>query len=359
MVKVILVAGARPNFMKIAPLHEELEKAPGFEPCIVHTGQHYDDNMSTIFFDELGIPKPKYNLGVGSLSHARQTAKIMERFEDVCNKEKPNLVIVVGDTNSTVATALVASKLHIPVAHVEAGLRSNDRKMPEEINRIITDSISDYLFTTSEIANGLLKKEGISESKIHLVGNTMIDTLVKHIEKARKLERYMKYGLNLHQYGVVTLHRPSNVDSKETLTNLIEMLKEINSNIPLIFPMHPRTKNAIERFNIDTGEIKIIEPLGYLEFISLVDGSNFILTDSGGIQEEASYLAVPCLTLRENTERPITCVKGTNLVVGTDRKRIIQELRNIPTKWTRISIPFWDGQTSRRIVEILKKIYDN
>ena len=354
--KIILIAGARPNFMKIAPLYHEMIKE-GMEPIIVHTGQHYDDNMSDIFFKELDIPKADYNLGIGSDTRDKQISQILKKLTPICKKIKPKLIIVVGDTNSTVGAALVAKSLVIPLAHVEAGLRSFDKEMPEETNRIMTDIMSDELFTTREFANENLRKAEISEDKIHFVGNIMIDTLVKNIEKAKAKRQYIKYGYGLHQYGLVTLHRPSNVDSKEKLTDLIELLKEIDNNTPLLFPMHPRTKKQIEKFKIDTGDIRIIEPQGYIEFISLIDGANFILTDSGGIQEEASCLAVPCLTLRENTERPITIAKGTNVLVGTDRKRILQELKELKSTWTRISIPLWDGQTSRRIVEILRSKY--
>jgi UDP-N-acetylglucosamine 2-epimerase (non-hydrolysing) len=318
--------------MKIAPIMEEMAKYPEqFQQVLVHTGQHYDVNMSRIFFEELGIPRPDLYLGVGSGSHAEQTARIMVEFEKVVSGERPDLVVVVGDVNSTMACAIVAAKLWVPVAHVEAGLRSFDRRMPEEINRVVTDALSDYLFTTCQDANENLRQEGIPEEKIFFVGNVMIDTLLKHKEQASALAVPGQYGLEPGKYAVVTLHRPSNVDEPTVLKGILETLGEIAKRLPVIFPAHPRTQERIREFGLgdlvqspklpvtrSSGEEQeskawLMEPLGYLEFLGLMADAGLVLTDSGGIQEETTILGVPCLTLRENTERPITVTEGTNL----------------------------------------------
>jgi len=374
--KILCVAGARPNFMKIAPIINQMEKYNSahspqkiFEYLLVHTGQHYDDNMSDYFFKDLQMPPPDIYLGIGSGTHAEQTAKIMIRFEKACFQENPDLVIVVGDVNSTLACSIVAAKLLIPVAHVEAGLRSFDRTMPEEINRVITDSLSEYLFTTCQDANENLKKEGIPENKIHLVGNVMIDTLLKSKELANsKIKKFNK--LKKEDYGLLTLHRPSNVDNKRIIHEIFEALTEISKKIPIIFAAHPRTKKMIKEFglsyyfqktlNFDLPRIKgiyIIPPLSYLEFLYLMDSAKLVLTDSGGIQEETTVLGIPCLTLRENTERPITIKEGTNILVGSNKDKIIKESFTILNdKGKTGKIPeFWDGKASQRILNILLK----
>ncbi len=364
--KIIILVGARPNFMKAAPVYEELKKIESFKTLIVHSGQHYDKEMSKVFFDELNLPKPKVYLGVGSGSHSEQTAKVMIEFEKVCIKEKPDLVIVVGDVNTTLAGALTAAKLCIPVAHIEAGLRSFDRTMPEEINRLLTDQISDFLFTTCKDANNNLLHEGIPEHKIFFVGNTMIDTLVKHLSVAQKLKVREKLGLDRLRFGILTLHRPSNVDDKMVFQGILDAVSNISRIIPIIFPVHPRTYNLIDddmEFLVYDDEFKkgimFIEPLGYLEFLSLMDKATIVLTDSGGIQEETTILGVPCLTLRHNTERPITITQGTNLLVGTDPKVIFTEAKKIIEKgWDkeRYTRPkYWDGKAAERIAQILKK----
>ena len=364
--KIILVAGARPNFMKISPVSEELSKNR-IDHKILHTGQHYDDDMSRVFFQDLGMPEPDIYLGVGSGTHAEQTGKIMIAFEKTCFEEKPDLVIVVGDVNSTVACALVASKLWIPVAHIEAGLRSFDRTMPEEINRILTDQISDFLFTTCEDANANLKNEGISDNKIHFVGNVMIDTLLRFIEVSSKsdiLERLsLKENKSTKKYAVLTLHRPSNVDDAETLKGIFGALERLSEEIPIIFPAHPRTNNIIKDCGLGDSiadmktRISIIKPLGYLDFLRLMSKATMVLTDSGGIQEETTVLGIPCLTLRHNTERPVTVKEGTNTVVGNSPEKIIQAGLEVLEKGTqRKRIPkFWDGKAADRIVKTIVK----
>jgi len=371
-IKILCVVGARPNFIKISPLLQELKKYAKFKPILVHTGQHYDYRMSGSFFKELNIPKPDHNLGIGhaphrtrsgagSGSHASQTAKIMIEFERACLKERPNLIIVVGDVNSTLAGALVAAKLHIPVAHIEAGLRSFDMSMPEEINRILTDHISDYLFTSCQQANKNLINEGISKKKIFFVGNVMIDTLKSQISnvKCQTLRILKQFNLKSKEYAVLTLHRPSNVDSKKTLKNLLETFKIISKKMPIIFPIHPRTLKQIKKFKlkIPNKQLKIVPPLNYLEMLYLMANSKLILTDSGGIQEEATVLKVPCLTLRKNTERPITAEIGTNTIVGQDRNKILKQVNKILSKrYKKGKTPkYWDGKTAKRIIKILKK----
>jgi len=355
---IFIIGGARPNFMKIGPLIKELERQKiGFK--LIHTGQHYDYNMSKIFFDNLGISKPDYFLNVGSGSHAFQTAKIMIEFEKVILKEKPKLVIVVGDINSTIACALVAKKLLIEVAHIEAGLRSFDKKMPEEINRKLTDQLADYLFVTEESGLINLKNEGIDPNKVFFVGNIMIDNLITNLDMARKNNYFKELDLIRGSYGLVTIHRPSNVDTKEDLERVIETLNHIQLKIKVIFPIHPRTRKSLKNFNLEKElnkpNIVITEPLGYLEFLNLMMNAKFILTDSGGIQEEASYLKIPILTLRKNTERPITIQKGTNTLIGNDFNKLKIYVDKILSNSYKKGqdIEKWDGKTSQRIVEII------
>jgi len=355
---VAVVAGARPNFMKIAPLIKEF-KNKQINYKLIHTGQHYDFAMSKVFFQDLEIDDPDIFLNVGSASHAVQTAKIMIAFEKWLIQNNPILVIVVGDVNSTIACALTAKKLFIKVAHIESGLRSFDFNMPEEINRILTDHLSDFLFITEKSAENNLLKEGIDKKKIHFTGNIMIDSLTFNLNKARNLKSYKKFNLIKNEFALVTLHRPSNVDNIENLKEIIKILKYISRQIRVIFPMHPRTRKSFNKLKLDEdfnkNELIIIEPLGYLDFLNLMINSKLILTDSGGIQEEASALKIPILTLRENTERPITIEKGTNEIVGRDFEKIKIFLNQILTdKYKKgESIERWDGKAAKRIVEIL------
>lgn len=357
---IYFIAGARPNFMKVAPLLKEI-KNYDFEFKLVHTGQHYDFNMSDIFFEDLGIPEPDIHLNIGSASHAVQTAKIMIELEKSLVKDEPSLVVVVGDVNSTLAGALVAKKLNIKVAHVEAGLRSFDQTMPEEINRLLTDQISDFLFTTEMSAEINLKREGIDPRKIFFVGNTMIDTLVMNLDKAKISDYYKKFNLEKNQYALVTIHRPSNVDIKENLEKIIDILNYTQEKIKIFFPIHPRTLKNVKDFNLenkfDQSNIIIHEPIGYLAFLNLMIYSKFILTDSGGIQEEASYLKIPILTLRETTERPITVEKGTNTVVYNDFKKIKKYIDAILSNQYKKgqSIEKWDGKAAKRIISIINE----
>lgn len=361
--KVINVVGARPNFMKIAPIMDCMKKDPFFEPYLVHTGQHYDEAMSSLFFDQLGIPKPDINLEVGSGSHGHQTGEIMIRFDELLDKLdfKPDLLIVVGDVNSTIACAMVATKRGIGVAHVEAGLRSHDLDMPEEINRILTDSISDILFTTSRDADENLVKVGIKREQIFFVGNVMIDTLRKNKELADRSDILEKMKLEPKNYSVLTLHRPSNVDDQETFGNILKAVAEISNKLPVIFPIHPRTIKMAEKFGLDgilknSPGIVTCSPLGPLEFFKLMSESKIMLTDSGGIQEETTVLGVPCLTLRHNTERPITVTEGTNRLVGNDTAKILGAAEEIlQGKMGKASVPeYWDGRAAQRIIDVLK-----
>lgn len=361
MKRLLLVVGARPNFMKMSPLYRELLKFPDhFEPLIVHTGQHYDYVMSRAFFDDFELPEPHYYLGVGSDTHARQTAKIMVELESVIEKTSPDLVVVFGDVNSTLAAAVVTSKLQVPLAHVEAGLRSFDRTMPEEINRMVTDILSDFLFTTEESANKNLLREGIMEEKIYFVGNIMIDTLLLYIDKAEETKIMDSLNLKSGGFALLTLHRPSNVDRKEKLQEIMDAILEISNKIPVIFPIHPRTKKNLERFGLygkyEKG-IRLISPLKYTDFLKLEKEALFVMTDSGGIQEETTFLGIPCITIRENTERPVTVDIGTNILAGTDGERILEEANKIlngERKKGKIP-PLWDGKTAQRIAGILKE----
>lgn len=357
--KIILVGGARPNFMKIAPLYFELLKySKKFTPLIVHTGQHYDQRMSEVFFEDLGLPEPDINLEVGSGSHAVQTAKIMLAFEEVLLKHKPDLVVVVGDVNSTLACALVAVKLKIKVAHVEAGLRSFDKDMPEEVNRVVTDSLSDYLFTTCEDANQNLRREGSSQDKIFFVGNVMIDSLLGYYPKISQSDVLNKYQLKEKEYCLLTLHRASNVDEKETFHKIMTAIQQVAKRTKVLFPVHPRTKRMMEKSQVEEQKLIITEPLGYLDFLKLEESARLVLTDSGGIQEETTFLKVPCLTLRENTERPVTITSGTNHLVGLDPKEITKEVDILLQDGHKDFVlpPLWDGKASQRIVEVLKDI---
>jgi UDP-N-acetylglucosamine 2-epimerase (non-hydrolysing) len=371
MKKIILVAGARPNFMKIAPILRAFQQYPQIQPVLVHTGQHYDDSMSGSFFRDLGIKAPDYNLNVGSGSHANQTAQIMMKFEDVCIREKPDLVLVVGDVNSTIAAGLVAKKLQIKLAHVEAGLRSGDRDMPEEINRLATDAISDLFFTTENQGTVNLLNEGIPKEKIHFVGHVMIDNLFRQLSILDQVEEQLDtFALKKKlsgSYICMTLHRPSNVDNKETLTRITGAVSELAEISPVIFPCHPRTKKQMEEFglkgifsqihqndeNLRTG-IYICEPLGYNDFLYLWKDASLVLTDSGGLQEETTALKIPCITVRENTERPITVTEGSNEIAGTDAEKIIElGKKALNGKWKESKLPdLWDGKAGERIAAI-------
>ena len=351
------VVGARPNFMKMAPVVLELKRRR-IPQVLVHTGQHYDTNMSQIFFDQLGMPEPDVYLGVGSDTHARQTARIMATFEDVCEKRQPTLVAVGGDVKSTMAVALVAAKLHIPVAHVEAGLRSFDRTMPEEINRVVADHLSQLLFTTEESGKENLLKEGIKKQKIHFVGNCMVDSLLKHVGVAVRRTPWDAFDLTPRSYGLLTLHRPSNVDDPKILKPLIEVVNRVSRNLPIVFPVHPRTRERMKKSGIKVAPSLILcDPLPYLDFIGLMATARLVLTDSGGIQEETTVLKVPCLTLRWNTERPITLTSGTNRLVGTDPQKIERSVTQIlKGKWPKGKRPrFWDGKAAVRIVDVIQK----
>ena len=335
--------------MKAAPVVRALTQRTGFNQLIVHTGQHYDPNMSAIFFEQLGIPLPNLNLEVGSGSHARQTAEVMSRLESIVMEWKPDLVLVYGDVNSTLAAALVSSKLWVRIGHVEAGLRSFDRTMPEEINRLLTDQIADLLFTPSADADENLKREGIESSRIYRVGNVMIDSLVRLLPKAVKTA--MDHFPD--RYALVTLHRPANVDDTQTLKNILESLVEVNAHLEVIFPVHPRTRRRIGEFGTHCFNLRLLEPLPYIEFLALQRNATVVITDSGGIQEETTYLGVPCLTVRENTERPVTVTLGTNTIVGQDRDKLRQELRRIlKGDGKKGSVPpLWDGKAAERIAE--------
>lgn len=342
--------------MKAAPVVAALGKCEGVVQTLVHTGQHYDKRMSDVFFEELGLPHPDVNLEVGSGSQAVQTAQIMMRFESVVQEYQPDWVVVYGDVNSTVATALVSSKLNIRIAHVEAGLRSNDRRMPEEINRLLTDQMADLLFTPSMDGNENLQREGIAESKIHLVGNVMIDTLIRLLPQAAERWDGLQSRFDLNRYALVTLHRPSNVDETATLSRLLIALGSIACELPVIFPIHPRTRARIDadRIPIPPG-IKLVDPLSYLDFLAMQQHATVVVTDSGGIQEETTYLGIPCLTLRENTERPVTVTVGTNLLLGNDVERLHTEvIRVLKGDGKRGQCPpLWDGHAADRIAEIL------
>lgn len=360
MVKIVSIVGTRPNFIKIAPLVNEMNKHKEIKQILVHTGQHYDKPMSRTFFDDLGIPKPDVNLGVGSASDVAQTAKIMLKLERVLRREKPDLAIVVGDVNSTFAAAIAAKKCGVKVAHVEAGLRSFDTAMPEEINRILTDHASDFLFTTEESGNKNLKNEGIEGSKIFFVGNVMIDTLLDHREKSKKSKILNSLKIKKGDYCVLTLHRPSNVDDRDFLVYILDILDKIQQKIKIVFPVHPRTFKNIKKFGLNEKikklkNLVVIKPLGYVDFMCLMHNSKFVITDSGGIQEETTILGVPCITLRNNTERPVTVEQGTNVIVSTDKNEVIEAATKVINgAEINSKVPqLWDGNASKRIVTIL------
>lgn len=359
MIKIISVVGARPNFMKIAPLHRAFLKHPDeIEHLICHTGQHYDEKMSKVFFDDLELPKPHFYLGIGGGSHAEQTGKIMIEFEKILIQEKPDFILVVGDVNSTIACSLTAAKLHIKVIHVEAGLRSGDRLMPEEINRVLTDAISDHLFVTEQSGLDNLKHEGVPKEKVHFVGNVMIDSLAYYLKKAGTSKIHEKYSLQKGNYVVVTLHRPSNVDNVEQLGSLVNLLNTVAAKRKIIFPIHPRTKKNLEVFNkLETlnKDVILTEPIGYLDFLALTSNAELILTDSGGIQEESTYLGVQCITLRTSTERPVTVDVGTNQLLGEDLPRALDAaLEVLAGKKKAGKTPeLWDGKAAERIAEII------
>jgi UDP-N-acetylglucosamine 2-epimerase (non-hydrolysing) len=350
------VVGARPNYMKIAPVFLELRRR-GIPQVLVHTGQHYDAAMSDVFFEQLGLPKPDLSLGVGSGSHAHQTAQIMMAFEKVCLDFRPSLVIVGGDVNSTIGCALVGAKLGIPIAHVEAGLRSFDRSMPEEINRVLTDHISDLLFTSEPSGDQNLLIEGISQDKIHFVGNCMIDSLTQHIGSATAREPWKAYGLRPGEYGLVTLHRPAAVDDDAALDQFRGALREIARDLPLLFPVHPRTRRQIETHEIRWDPIQLTEPLGYLDFVGLMAEARLVLTDSGGIQEETTALGIPCVTMRDNTERPITVEVGTNRIAGTKLEGILATARQALADTNKGGqVPdLWDGHAASRIGDVVER----
>ena len=356
MTEIVCVVGARPNFMKMAPILDALRAYPDIRPFLVHTGQHYDEEMSRVFFQELGLPRPDRDLEVGSDSHGRQTGKIMIAFDSLLDGRSTRMVVVVGDVNSTVACGLVAVKRGIPVAHVEAGLRSRDRTMPEEINRLVTDAISDVLFATSPDAIENLRAEGVPDSKIHLVGNPMIDSIHRHRDAARARNVPARFGLTPRRYGLVTLHRPSNVDDPRTLEGILESLGALAERVPILFPVHPRTQERIRSIGFKPAPgLTLREPLGYLDFLGLMDQATFVLTDSGGIQEETAALGVACLTLRANTERPITLTEGTNRLLGTDPRAIVPAVMALlDGKQPAPRCPaLWDGHAGQRIAKVL------
>ena len=364
VMKVLNIVGARPNFMKVAPLHRAFKTYPDFDSKIVHTGQHYDERMSDIFFNQLEMPVPDYYLGVGSGSHAVVTAKIMVEFEKILQKEKPDLVLVVGDVNSTLACAVVTKKLNIRLAHVEAGLRSGDRQMPEEINRIITDSISDYLFVTEQSGMINLAREGVPAKKITFTGNVMIDSLCHYRNKASELSLLKDLNLVAGTYALMTMHRPSNVDNLKSLETILHIIRRISEFKKIVFPLHPRTRNNLKRFNLLKGlesipNLILLEPQGYLEFLKLMDNSAIIITDSGGIQEESTFLQIPCMTIRNTTERPITITLGTNVLIPElDADLILQNFHQIIKKNQSNTVipPFWDGKAAYRIVQSIHRL---
>jgi UDP-N-acetylglucosamine 2-epimerase (non-hydrolysing) len=364
--KIVLVAGARPNFMKVAPIIRELRKHEDvFDWRLVHTGQHYDHGMSDVFFEELGIPQPHFHMGEGGGSHAEQTGRIMVAFEKYCIELAPKLVIVVGDVDSTLACAIVAKKLGLCVGHVEAGLRSGDMSMPEEINRLVTDAISDLFFVTEPSAEENLKHEGHLNSKIHFVGHVMIDNLFFQLERLKAIEsssfKTNRLKASLGLYGVVTMHRPSNVDNVDTLAGIVDALNEISNSLPLVFPIHPRTARSIEHHQIELGPgISRLPPLPYMEFLNLWKDAALVLTDSGGLQEETTALGIPCVTMRQSTERPVTVAQGTNSIAGTDPKTIVRlasSALNSKRANYKSKPPLWDGKASGRILEILVRAF--
>ncbi len=363
-IKIVAVVGGRPDFVKMAPILEALARYPRVETTLVHTGRHYNQALSKVFFEEPEIPRPDINLGVGSGTHARQTAKVMAAFEELLLEDRPDLVLVVGDVNSTVAAALVAVKLHVKVAHVEAGLRSFNRRMPEEINRLLTDQISDYLFTTSRPAGENLLREGVEKGKIFFVGNVMIDSLKKSLALAEERSRILsRLKLSPGEYGVLTLHRPEVVDRKAALKEVLKILEKVGKLIPVVYPVHPRTAKMFRNFGLEKRlrnlpGLLVKPPMDHLDFLKLLARARLVLTDSGGIQEETTILGVPCLTMRGKTERPITCLEGTNTMVGLDGKRIEREVKKIVSgKGKHGRVPeLWDGKAAPRLAKILNRV---
>lgn len=349
------VVGARPNFIKMAPVVLELKRL-GFNQLLVHTGQHYDANMSEVFFTDLNMPRPDVHLEVGSGSHAKQTASVMSAFEEICLSRRPDLIIAAGDVNSTLAVALVAAKLLIPLAHVEAGLRSFDKTMPEEINRIVTDHVSDLLFATELSGVENLRREGIPDSQVHFVGNCMVDSLIKHQDAAIALSPWEQFGRKKNAYALLTLHRPSNVDNDETLLSLMDVLESVSAQIPVLFPAHPRTRARLARLRAKNAQgVQLIDPQPYITFLGLMAGAKCVLTDSGGIQEETTALRVPCITLRETTERPSTILEGSNRLVGTNRALLLAAVDDVSNnRWIVGKVPqLWDGHAASRLVAVL------
>ena len=360
MVKLICVGGARPNFMKLAPLVKALREAGDFQIVLTHTGQHYDEKMSGQFFRELGLPDPDHHLEVGSGTHAQQTAEILRRFEPVVERERPDGVVVVGDVNSTMGAAIVAAKLNVRVVHVEAGLRSFDRTMPEEINRLVTDAIADFLLVTEESGLRNLLHEGVPESRIRMVGNLMIDTLYQNLARAKEKSTIAsRVGLEDGRFGVVTLHRPANVDDAEHLAGMLQALGTIAAEVPLYFPVHPRTRARMgDTEALEKRGMRFLDPLGYLDFLALMSRSALVLTDSGGVQEETTALGIPCLTLRENTERPVTVDEGTNTLAGTRPETILAAWENLRANPKRGRIPrYWDGKAAERCRDALREFF--
>ena len=360
--KILCAAGTRPNFVKIAALYNEMLKRTDIDPILIHTGQHFDKNMSENFFHDFELPKPDFNLNVAGGTHAYQTGQIMLRFEPVLHDISPDVVIVVGDVNSTMAVSIVAAKDGFPLGHVEAGLRSGDRTMPEELNRIVVDQLADFLFVTEQSGVDNLRKEGIPDDRMFFVGNVMIDTLMSHIKKAEKSDFLDRFALTRDNYVLMTLHRPSNSDNEKILTDILSALIEISHDIKVVFPVHPRTKKQMEDFGLLTlienePGFLLIEPLGYIDFLNAMDNARAVLSDSGGIQEETTILGVPCLTLRNNTERPVTIQSGTNTLVGTKRENIIRGFRDLPAhRGNSYQCPhLWDGKAASRIIDILEK----
>lgn len=353
--RVCNVVAARPNFMKMAPVVLELVRR-GVDQVLVHTGQHYDSNMSDVFFDELGMPRPDVHLGVGSGTHGAQTAAVLAAFEVTCLQFRPDVVVVAGDVNSTLAAGLAAAKLGIRVAHVEAGLRSFDRTMPEEVNRVLTDHLSDVLFATEDDAVGNLRREGIDPGRVHLVGNCMVDTLLRHVETALAARPWERFGLKPSGFALLTLHRPANVDDEDSLRAFMTAINQVSHRLPVLFPVHPRTRDRLERARVEPSRwVQLCEPLPYLTFLGLMARARCVLTDSGGIQEETTALGVPCLTLRDNTERPVTVRQGTNRLIGTDPARIEPAVAEVlADQWPQGTGPeLWDGHAAERIVDVL------
>ncbi|GAB3168001.1 non-hydrolyzing UDP-N-acetylglucosamine 2-epimerase [Telluribacter humicola] len=361
--KILNIVGARPNFMKVAPLHRAFSRYPDIESKIIHTGQHYDARMSDVFFNQLELPQPHYFLGIGGGTHTQQTAKIMLEFEPILASEKPDVVLVVGDVNSTIACALVAVKEGIPVLHVEAGLRSGDRRMPEEINRILTDSISDYLFVTEQAGLDNLKRESVPDEKVHFVGNVMIDSLVYYRQKSQQLDLLSSIGVEPDSYILMTMHRPANVDNEQGLRSIVQIARNTARHKTVLFPIHPRTLSNMEKYSLKEeleaiSQVQLMEPQGYLEFLHLMESAALIITDSGGIQEETTYLQVPCLTFRDTTERPVTVEIGTNYLLRDLNPDTVEEhvqaILDGKAKQGQVP-PFWDGQAAERITTIIRE----